>query len=310
MKKTSRKIVLFGNERLATGVSTTAPTLRALIKNGYEVATVVVNQDKALSRSARVPEIEEVAAKHGIEVLSPKRLQDIRPELQKCRASVGVLAAFGKMLPDEFIDLFPKGIINIHPSLLPLYRGPTPIEQAILDGATKTGVSLMQLVKDMDAGPVFGQIELNLKGNESKQELANKLLGLGSQLVIKYLPRILEGKAASVPQDNSRASYCALITKADGLINWQKAATQLEREIRGFLGWPGSYTQLADKEVIITKVKVVKKSGTAGSILTDKRRLTIGCGQDALQIERLKPAGKKEMSTQEFLAGYKNRLKN
>ena len=316
MKKISEKIVFFGNERLATGVTTEAPTLQALIDAGYPVAAVVSNYEPAQSRSARVLEIEAVAKSHNIPVLLPARPKDIKDQLQNYQAALGVLVAYGKIVPQEIIDIFPHGIVNIHPSLLPLYRGPTPIEQAILDGVSTTGVSIMQLSKEMDAGPVFAQTQMNLTGNESKQELADELLRLGGELLINQLPKILDGSATPTTQNDTKATYDTLITKANGNIDWHKPALQIEREIRAFLEWPKSRTQLAGKEVIITKARELRseesgvrseeKPGTA--YVSDDKRLFVTTGEGTLIIDRLKPAGKNEMPAQAFLAGHRHLL--
>jgi len=313
MKKTSETIVFFGNERLATGVSTSAPTLRALIKAGYQVAAVVSNYEQPHSRSERTLEIVEVAKEYNIPSLLPKKLSEIKEQLRGFNATAGVLVAYGRIVPQSVIDLFPRGIVNIHPSLLPLHRGPTPIESVILEGAQKTGVSLMQLAKEMDAGPVYKQITIKLTGEETKQQLADTLLGHGKNMLLECLPSILDDTLPPVVQDNSRATYDNLLTKEAGVINWRKSATQLEREIRAFLEWPKSRTTLARKDIIITKAhaepsqlpganpgdtKVIKEDGV----------IMVATGDGALCVERLKPAGKQEMSARDFIAGYGSKL--
>lgn len=306
MKKTSNKIVFFGNERLATGVITQAPTLRALINAGYTIAAVVSNYEKGRSRNARELEIATVAEQHNIPLLLPAHPREITEQLKNYGASIGVLVAYGKLVPESIINIFPKGIVNIHPSLLPELRGPTPIEQVILDGAVKTGVSIMQLVKEMDAGPVFAQSELRLKGNETKQDLADKLLSIGSSMLIEVLPGIVDGSLVGKPQDESRATYDALITKQDGQVAWDKPAIQLEREIRAFQGWPKSKTSLGDKDITIIEASVVKDQGTPGKTVAQGKKLIVYTGKDALSISRLKPAGKQEMTSEAFIAGHKN----
>jgi methionyl-tRNA formyltransferase len=309
MKKTSETVVFFGNERLATGVKTTSPTLQALIAEGYNVAAVVSNFEVGQSRNARQLEIKDVADKHGIPVLLPPKLIDITDNLRGLRASIGVLVAYGKIVPQSIIDLFPRGIVNIHPSLLPLHRGPTPLESVILSGEDKTGVSIMKLVKDMDAGPVYGRSELILKGTESKQELADKLLDIGQSMITELLPGIIDGSVIAMPQDNSRATYDSLISKDAGWIDWEKPAEQIEREIRAYIGWPKSRTKLGGKEVIITKAYVVASMAARAkpgdlTIVPEANALAVATSNGSLWIQQLKPAGKREMSAKEFLAGY------
>lgn len=302
-------IVFFGNERIATGVKTDAPTLTALINAGYDVKAVVANFERGVSRNSRKLEVQEVAQAHNIPLLLPDKPSLIIEELKEFNATAAVLVAYGKIVPQRVIDVFPRGIINIHPSLLPLHRGPIPLESVILNGEHKTGVSVMQLVKAMDAGPVYGQRELVLSGAETKQELADKLLYMGSEMVIKLLPDILNGKLAGQIQDERKATYDKLLNKEDGIIDWSKPAIQIEREIRAFAGWPKSSTTLAGIEVIVTAAHFVttqEKGAKYGDLDINKPAGELGVvtGSGTLWIDRLKPVGKQEMTAKAFLAGY------
>jgi methionyl-tRNA formyltransferase len=293
----SKKLIFFGNERLATGLShTNTPTIKALINEGYEVTAVVCNYTESRSRSARKLEIAEVAKAHNIPIMLPTHLLDIKHDIKELDAEFGVLVAYGRIIPREIIDLFPKGIINIHPSLLPKYRGPIPVEQAILDGATESGTSIMRLVAEMDAGPLYAQNKTQLKGKETKAELADNLLSAGADLLIKHLPRILENPQDFKVQDESKATYTKLIGKEDGEISWDKPAEHIEREIRAFSGWPKSRTKLFDKPVIITKARVVKDSGDGD--------LVIECQSGWLEIQELTAPSGRSMGGAEFLRGY------
>lgn len=263
MPNPSKTILFFGNEKLATGIVAEPLISQALINNGYEIEALVTGK-----------------------------------EIPKHSAKLAVLAAYGKILPQSVLDEFPLGIINVHPSLLPQYRGPTPIEQAILDGTTKTGVSIMRLSSEMDAGLIYKQKAIHLRGNETKAALASQLQALGAELLLEVLPAVLDGSLKPRQQPHpERATYCKLIKKADGQLDWQKPAAQLEREVRAYTGWPGSFTKLADKDVIITQA----------SVATTKpdKSLAIEAGDgNFLVIEKLKSAGKREMTAQEFLAGH------
>jgi methionyl-tRNA formyltransferase len=304
----SKTILFFGNERIATGVSTQAPTLRSLVNNGYEVAAVIANQSESRSRKPRPLEVQAVAEENGIPVFTPDRPGDIKTELAAFGAEAAVLVAYGRIVPQSVIDIFPKGIINIHPSLLPAHRGPTPIEHAILQGDEQTGVSLMSLVKEMDAGPVYAQRSVKLDGTETKQDLADQLLAMGGEVLLEHLPSILDGSLAATPQDDSLATYDSLLKKEDGRIDWTKPAGQIEREIRAFAGWPRSMTRLAGKDVVITGGYVDKISTTTGKALAQDRRIVVGCGQDSFVVTSLQPAGGKEMTAEAFLAGHNNSL--
>lgn len=301
----SATILFFGNERLATGIKTDARLLRALLEANYTIAAVIVAQNP---RTTRDLEVAHVAEQHQIPLLTPVKLSAIREQLLSFGATAAVLAAYGKLVPASVIDIFPRGIINIHPSLLPKHRGSTPIESVILDGDQETGVSLMKLAPEMDAGPLFAQEKLTLTGNESKQTLADMLASLGKDMLIKHLPAILDGSLEAAPQTTEGVSYDHLITKDDGLLNaeaWRQPAKAIERKVRAYAGWPRVKTTLGAIEAVLTEVHVTPLDGTPGSIWREKKQLGIHTSQGTLVIDRLVPAGKREMTAEAFLAGYK-----
>lgn len=300
-----KTLVFFGNERLATGLGTTAPTLRALITAGYEITGVIVAQNEmSSSRKSRELEIVQVANTHNIRVLSPKNLGESVDEIAEFGAEIGVLVAYGKIVPQSIIDLFPHGIINIHPSLLPLHRGSTPIESVILNDDTETGVSVMSLSAGMDSGPVYGQSIIQLMGDETKQELADQLLNIGKDMVIEFLPSILDGSMKAFAQDETLATYDKMIDKSVSLMDWNKSAVQLEREVRAYAIWPRSRTSIDGIEVIITESHVIDGVGKIGTIWKSDKELGFYTTDGILAIDRLIPLGKKEMDITSFLAGY------
>lgn len=297
-------LVFFGNERLATATATSAPTLQALINAGYHIEAVIAGHIDPVSRQNRDLEIGPIAQQHNIPVILLGK-EDLVDKVKRHRAQAGVLVAFGQLIPPSITELFPNGIINIHPSLLPQYRGPTPVEQAIIDGAAKTGVSLMQVVAGMDTGPLFTYKTVHLTGRETKQELAVVLNNLGAQMLVNALPKILSGELKPKAQPHpDRATYSRKISKLDGLISWNKTAEVLEREVRAYMGWPGSYTQLAGKKVTITQVSIIEKSGEPGEVFDINDGFGVYAGRNALIIEAIKPAGKREMSGADFRRGY------
>ena len=305
------RIVFFGNERIATSTSTLCPTLQKLIIEGYDIAAVVVNHEESVSRNRRKLEIADLAARYKIPVLAPKRLRDIANELKNLAADAGILVAYGKMVPQYMIDIFQAGIINIHPSLLPLHRGSTPIESVILAGENQTGVSLMRLVSDMDAGPIYAYSIVALEGNESKQHLANELIEIGSEMLLATLPKIINKEITGAPQDPTLATFDQLITKQDGILDFSRPAAQLEREVRAYLGWPGSRTTIAGKDVVVTAVHVADNSlenVDKKTIFVANKQLCIQAADGILVIDELKPAGKSAMSAAAFLAGYRHLL--
>ncbi|HET7059721.1 MAG TPA: methionyl-tRNA formyltransferase [Candidatus Saccharimonadales bacterium] len=302
----NERLIFFGNERLATGVTTTAPVLRALVAAGYQVAAVVVSQgDPAQSRKARLLEIETVAGRLGIPVIAPTKTADIKDKLEAWDAQAGILVAYGKLVPKEIIDVFPRGIINIHPSLLPKRRGSTPIENTILYDEKETGVSLMRLVEEMDAGPTYVQQKIQVPDHATKQQLADSLLNLGKDMLIEHLPTILSGSLKPEPQDDLDATYDKQIKKDAGDLDTSKPATDLEREIRAYAGWPRNRIMLGTTEVIVTKAHVAPGvGGLEGTLWLQDKQLGVHCAEDTLVIDALIPPGKREMTAEAFLAGY------
>lgn len=293
----SHRLIFFGNERLSSGfVPQGAPTLEALIRHGYDIAAVVANYEVGQSRKARALEIESVARQYNIPVLLPNRPADIIEQLKEFQADAAVLVAYGRIIPQSVIDIFPHGILNIHPSLLPHYRGPTPIEQVILDGASQTGVSVMKLVREMDAGPIFAQTHIELNGQESKQELTQRLLLLGGELILSVLPALLSGTAQPQFQDEDQATYTSLIDKSASHIDLNKSAIQIEREIRAYASWPKSRLELHGHQVIVTKARVAQHENDGA--------LVIAANPGYLEIlELIAPSGKKMLGS-DFLRGY------
>ncbi len=297
------KIVFFGNERLATGVSTTAPTLRALISAGYKIEAVIANHVDSVSRQKRDLEIGVVAHAHGIPVILPGSKIALAEKLQKHPADIGVLAAFGQIVPQAVIDMFPHGIVNIHPSLLPAYRGTTPIETAMLNGDTKTGVSIMSLVKEMDAGPIFAQQAIALQGTETKQQLSDQLGKLGAHLLIQNLPQITDGTLAPTPQQGT-PTFTKMIQKSDGFLDASKSAPELECQVRAFADWPKSYVEQDGQRFIITKAQASNHQAPSGSLCASDKKLYFGCKNGSLEILEIQPAGKAKMHADAFINGY------
>ncbi len=302
----ANKIVFFGNERLATGVKTTAPTLQALISAGYQIVGLVIAQSEiGQSREAREPEIVQIAKDHQIPIFQPSKLRDIHDQLSTLQADIGVLVAFGKMVPQSIIDLFPRGIVNIHPSLLPKHRGPTPLESALLHGDQQTGVSLMQLSSAMDAGPVYAQTSTVLYGHETKQALADLLINIGKDMLITNLPAILDGSLQPVAQDETQAEYDTLIVKTASQLDFNQPAEILERQVRAYTGWPRSRTIVNGIEVIITAAHTIDGVNVPGNLWVGTKQFGFYTSKGILVIDRLIPAGKKDMDVVSFMAGYK-----
>jgi len=282
------------------------PALEALIAQKYNIDAVITKPDRPVGRGLTVTSssIKVIAESNNIKLLQPAKINEIKSELKTIQPVLGILISYGAIIPSEIIEIFPLGIINIHPSLLPKYRGPSPIETVILDNANETGVSLMKLTNGIDAGPIYDQIKLKLNGAETSRDLYEALSKIGAQILITDLIKLLKQQLKPLPQNDRLATFCSKIDKTSGIIDWNKPAVIIEREIRAYDLWPKSHTKIGHYEVIITAAHVEKLSGPISKTTIQKNQLIIYCGQDALVIDRLKPAGKGEMLSKDFLAGH------
>jgi len=259
MTPISTKIVFFGTEDF----SLTA--LTGLIEAGYDIAAVITKPDSRRGRGQILtpPSVKVLAQRHNIPVWQPANLNDIADDIRALQPVTGVLVSYGKIVPQVIISLFTPGIINLHPSLLPKYRGPSPIESAILRGDESTGVSIMQLSRAMDAGPVYAVKNHPLTGVETQPELYHTLAVIGTDLLLETLPAILDGSLVPTPQDEAHASYCPLLLKADGLLSPDKlTADEAERRVRAYLGYPKARITHGDASLIITKAHVTSTKNT------------------------------------------------
>ena len=293
----SRRIIFFGNERLVSGLDhTDAPILKSLIESGYEVAAVVTNDAGTKSRTQKVLEVAEVAATNNIPVHTPDRPMDIYDELAAYQADAGVLVAYGRIVPQSLIDLFPFGIINIHPSLLPKYRGPSPIESAIANGDGVTGVSIMALSAKMDAGPVYHQIEHTLSSRESAPELARMIANVAATELIAVLPNIFDGSLKPVEQVESDVSYCQLIGKQDAKLNPEtQTAGQADRLVRAYRAFPRARITVQNHDIIILEAHVSTEQKTP---------LDVPFQENYLSIDQLISPSGKTMDADAFIKGY------
>jgi methionyl-tRNA formyltransferase len=293
MMNTSAKIIFFGTEDFSL------TTLTGLIEAGYDIAAVVTKPDtkRGRGRVLTAPSVKVLAERHNIPVWQPAKLADITGDIQKLQPVTGVLVSYGKIIPQPIIDLFAPGIINLHPSLLPLYRGPSPIESAIINGDSQTGVSIMQLSAAMDAGPVYTAKVHPLTGTETKPELYHALATIGTDLLIESLPSIIDGSLQPTAQDEGAASYSRLLTKNDSLLDLaQLTAEQAERRVRAYLGYPKSKLTVLGHEIIITKAHVGATKNTP---------LDLICQDGAfLSIDELVSPTGRRMTADAFLNGY------
>lgn len=307
MKKKSPTIIFFGTEDFS------AESLKRLIFDGYTVGAVVTKPDSRRHRGKKLtePPVKQIAKEHNIPVWQPENIVDITDNIKNIENRLGILVSYGKIIPEKVLNLFePIGIVNVHPSLLPKYRGPSPIESAILNGDSKTGVTIMKLSKEMDAGPIYSQVEVDIDEKIEVDDLYSELSFIGATELTQVIEPIFNQVLTPKLQKDSEATYCQLIKKENGFINWNQPAEQLEREIRAYSRWPGSHSKLGEVEVVVTQAKVQKMSDptTPGSLMLEKKRLFVATKKDWLEILRLQPKGKKEMPITAFLAGYRDKL--
>ena len=294
MTNTSKKVVFFGTDDFSL------ITLKNLVGSGYNVAAVVTKPDSKSGRGQQIemPDVKEFALQNDIEVLQPDKVSEIDEKIKKLGPDIaGVLASFGKIIPSKTIGLFKPGIINIHPSLLPKYRGPSPIESVILGGDKITGVSIMKLTPGMDDGPVYGQIAHLLSGNETRTDLRKSLADAGTMTLITLLPNILDGSIQPIPQNNNLASYCRLLSKNDSLLDPEKiTATEAERQVRAFLEFPKSKIDVLGRTVVVTKAHLSDGQKSPLDVkFKDGKILSID--------ELIAPSGNK-ITAREFINGY------
>jgi methionyl-tRNA formyltransferase len=302
-------IIFFGTGPVA------AASLK-LLSQSFEIEAVITKPRQPHHRG-EVP-VLDVANKLElplIEVANKKEVSEKVPN-QQFRSRVAVLIDFGILVEQKVIDVFPLGIVNSHFSLLPQWRGADPITFAVLSGQDKTGVSLMLLVEAMDEGPLLAVGETVLPADTTAPELTRNLIGLSYALLKDVLPKYIAGKLIGSPQEkvadavgySAQPSYSRKLTKEDGILDWHKSAEQLGREVRAYLEWPKSRTILGGHAVIITQAHAEAGEGTPGGLWLQNKRLGVYCSRGILMIDRIKPAGKGEMSIEAFINGYRQNL--
>ena len=222
MTAKSPKIIFFGTEIYSL------VALKSLVNGGFNVVAVITKPDMAKGRGHQtaMPPVKTFALEHNIPVWQPNKLSEVIDDIANLQPVTGVLVAYGKIIPQRIIDLFSSGIINLHPSLLPLYRGPSPIESAIVNLDKRTGVSIMQLDAEMDAGPIYEQTVFPLNQTETKHYLYDQLFTIGSQRLVEILPDIISGRLKPTPQNHSQATYCSLLNKDMSLIDPDQLTAQ------------------------------------------------------------------------------------
>ena len=291
-----------------------AGALEALVKAGHEVTGVVTQPDRPKGRSRELvpPPVKVCALKHGIPVMQPKRIKtpEAVEELKTYEADVYVVAAFGQILSREILELPPYGCLNIHASLLPKYRGASPIQHAIIDGEEKTGITIMQMDAGIDTGDILYQKETEIASDDTYETLHDKLMALGGEAVTEALALLEQGKLTPEKQDDSLSCYAPLIGKDMGAVCFSRTAVELDRLIRGMTPWPSAYTSYGGRQLKIWRAVPDAAEDVAGHspgeiLRVEKDFVTVATGEGALKLLELQLEGKKRMTAHDFLLGVR-----
>jgi methionyl-tRNA formyltransferase len=285
-----------------------APPLRALIGEGFEVVGVVTQPDKPQGRSREIipSPVKQIATEEEIPIFQPKNARgpELLESLKALKPDISIVVAYGHILPQKIIDLPPMGTLNIHASLLPALRGAGPIQAAIHQGLTETGVSVMRVIPALDAGPVLLQARTQIFDDETFGELQVRLSELGALTLIEALTLLSLGKAKERVQDDSRATYAPKVNRESSRINWKDSALEISRLIRASDPKPGAFSETPKGDVKMFGPKVMDGiKGKPGEVLKTTGELVIACGIDAIRISHVQPSGKSRMSAHDWARG-------
>ncbi len=286
------------------------PILDGLVEAGYDVLAVVTQPDRPVGRKKilTAPPVKEAAVTHGLPVYQPEKI-DGSMELDAIialEADVIITAAFGQFLPEKLIQSPKFGAVNVHASLLPKYRGGAPVHYSIMKGDNETGVTIMEMVKKMDAGDILSQGAIPILPTDDVGSMFDKLSLLGRDLLLETLPRLIKGEITPLKQDESRVTYSPNITREEEKIDFNKTAEEIDWQVRGMRPWPVAYTIYHDTRWKLWDVSVVRDEVTSEApgviIKKDKQSLWISCGAGTvLSVNRIQPAGKGQLSIVEFV---------
>jgi methionyl-tRNA formyltransferase len=306
----TKKIVFMGTAELACA------SLNALVEEpDFGIAAVVTQPDRPKGRALKLQPspVKEAALRAGLPVLQPERARDVAflAELRRLAPDYIVVAAYGQLLPKAMLDLPPGGCINVHASLLPKYRGAAPIQWAILNGESETGVTIMQIAEKLDAGDILTQRATPIVAEDTAATLHDRLARMGADLLVQTLKGCIQNTVSARPQVEAEVVYARKITKEDGRLNWAQPARALWNRVRAFVPWPGAYTTMPGgmktRTVKIWQTSVLEQDGgTSGLVLqADKNGITVACAAgSALRIHELQLEGGRRLTAAEFLAGH------
>ena len=302
------RIAFFGTPDFAV------PTLRALIQSRHEVVVLVSQPDRPKGRGQKLQPTptRQAALDAGVTVLQPARIKDptFLAAFRDLRVDLGVVAAFGRILPDDLLAIPPMGMINVHASLLPAYRGAAPVHRAVIDGLEQTGVTIMRVVRELDAGPMLAKVVRPIGADETSVDVERGLADLGAALLLEVVEHLAAGTATEEPQDDSTATYAPKIVRDDGTVSWELPAASIHNRVRGLQPWPLVSVRMDGQRYLLHKTAVGGETAAAapGTIVdAGGDRLIVATGAGTLQILHVQPEGRRILTSREFLAGYRIR---
>ncbi|MCS6770469.1 MAG: methionyl-tRNA formyltransferase [Kiritimatiellae bacterium] len=294
------RILFMGSDAFAV------PAIEALARSPHLVLACVTQPDRPQGRGRKVKPCpaKDAAERLGIPTLTPERIGDAFEEIAARAPELIVVAAYGQYIPSRLLNLPPKGCINIHPSLLPRYRGAAPIQWAVANGETETGVTIAEVTPKMDAGPILLQQSHPIFPGDTALTLESRLANAGAELMLEAIRLIENGEVRRTPQDEASATWARKLTKEDGRLDWRRPATELHNQIRGFVPWPGSFGSFQGRRIAVLASRAEEGSGAPGEILEASRNgPLVACGQGALRLLSVQPEGKREMSGADWARG-------
>jgi methionyl-tRNA formyltransferase len=301
------RIAFFGTPAFAV------PTLTRLIDSRHDVAAVITQPDRPRGRGQKIRDapVKALAVERGITVLQPERLarDQFEETFRTLNVDLGVVAAYGKILPEWLLKTPPLGMINVHASLLPKYRGASPVHRAVLAGDSETGVTIMRVVKALDAGPMIARVTRPIGPYESSDVVERDLASLGADLLVSVVDDLPSGHVVETPQNDAEATYAPRLSKGEGLIDWNRPAQDLHNHVRGMRPWPTAYTFLNERRIVVHQARPSESgaavSGLPGTVIAAGRVITVACGDGkALDLLQLQPEGRRVIPAREFVAGH------
>ena len=282
------------------------PCLQRLLADGHEVPAVFTQPDKPVGRHAGLtpPPVKQLALSHGLPVYQPTKTRDapVAALLRELAPDCLVVVAYGRILPQEILDVPPRGCVNIHGSLLPRYRGAAPIQWSVIRGETVTGVTSMFMDAGMDTGDIIDTLTTPIGENETAGELFERLAPLGARLLSTTLAAIADGTVTRRPQNDAEATMAPMLEKAMGRLDLTRPAQELHNQVRGMNPWPGAFCTAGGKTLKIHETRVAAGSGAPGTLLCADP-VTVACGEGALQLVTVQPEGKPRMAAEAWLRG-------